>query len=335
MLRKVLPWIMGITTFLAVAVFVAFQVSPWPSVVIYRYVFSKGGAAMNHALAKHVPPGITGTLGEHYDPDDHGTTFDIFHPAATGNDTRTLPTIIWVHGGGFVAGTKDEIANYLRILASKGYAVIGVNYALAPGNTYPTPVRQVNAALSFIVENAQRLRVDAGKLFLAGDSAGAQIAAQLIIAIVAPAYAVQIGIAPAIRRQQLLGAILHCGFHDPEALDVSGRGLAGGFVRNVGWAYFGRKDFLDDPRAQQFSIVRNITSDFPPMFISAGNADPLEPQSRRLAEAASKLGIPVDSLFFARNYTPPLPHEYQFNLDTEAGRLALERKLAFLRARAN
>ena len=335
MLRRVLPWIMGTTAFPVVAVLVAFQISPWPSVIIYRYVFSKGGAAMNHALAKHVPPGITATLGERYGSDDRDATFDIFHPAASGGDASTLPTVVWVHGGGFVAGTKDEIANYLRILASKGYTVIGVNYALAPGHTYPTPVLQVNAALAFIVGNAARLRVNVDKLFLAGDSAGAQIAAQLSIAVSAPDYAAQIGIAPAIRRQQLIGAILHCGFHDPEALDVTGRGLAGGFVRNVGWAYFGRKDFLNDPRAQQFSIVRNITSDFPPMFISAGNADPLEPQSRRLAAAASRLGVPVDSLFFPRNYTPPLSHEYQFNLDTEAGRLALERKVAFLRARAN
>jgi acetyl esterase/lipase len=59
---------------------------------------------------------------------------------------------------------------------------------------------------------------------------------------------------------------------------------------------------------------------FPPMFISAGNADPLVPQSRAMAAGAAQAGVSVDSLFFPPDYVPPLPHEYQFNLDTEAGR---------------
>jgi acetyl esterase len=39
----------------------------------------------------------------------------------------------------------------------------------------------------------------------------------------------------------------------------------------------------------------------------------------------------VETLFFPADYKPELPHEYQFNLDTDAGRLALERTLKFLR----
>jgi acetyl esterase len=42
----------------------------------------------------------------------------------------------------------------------------------------------------------------------------------------------------------------------------------------------------------------------------------------------------VDALFFPQDYAPPLPHEYQFDLDTEAGRLALERSVGFLSALA-
>jgi acetyl esterase len=83
----------------------------------------------------------------------------------------------------------------------------------------------------------------------------------------------------------------------------------------------------------EFSVVRNVTAEFPPMFISVGNADPLAPHSRRLAETAAKLGVAVDSLFFPDDYTPPLQHEYQFDLDSEAGKLALERTLKFLAAR--
>src|SRR5690606_23112788 len=69
---------------------------------------------------------------------------------------------------------------------------------------------------------------------------------------------------------------------------------------------------------------------FPPTFISAGNADPLLPQSQALAERLTALGVAVDRLFFPANYEPELPHEYQFDLETPASRLALARSLEFL-----
>jgi len=53
------------------------------------------------------------------------------------------------------------------------------------------------------------------------------------------------------------------------------------------------------------------------------------PQSIALADRLASRGVRVERLFFA-DYKPSLPHEYQFNLDNEAGRLALERSVAFL-----
>ena len=77
-------------------------------------------------------------------------------------------------------------------------------------------------------------------------------------------------------------------------------------------------------------MVRHVTPAFPPAFISAGNADPLEPHSHAMAAALQKQGVRVDALFFPKDHALPLPHEYQFNLDSEAGRKAMERSVAFL-----
>ena len=207
----------------------------------------------------------------------------------------------------------------------KNYTVVGVNYSLAPGKIYPTPILQVNAALAFIGKNEAQFHIDPLKTFLAGNSAGAQIAAQLAAVISNPAYAKQMGVTPSIDRRQLKGVILHCGHYD----------LRGGdhFRSVIGWSYLGKKDFTNDPRLEGFSVVRNLTVDFPPIFISVGNADRLASQSQLLADTATKLGISVDSLFFPNGYTPPLPHEYEFNLDTEAGQIALERTVRFLKMR--
>jgi hypothetical protein len=49
-----------------------------------------------------------------------------------------------------------------------------------------------------------------------------------------------------------------------------------------------------------------------------------------MAAAVAKQGVHVDGLFYPRDYKPALPHEYQFNLDTAAGKAALERSLQFL-----
>jgi acetyl esterase/lipase len=87
---------------------------------------------------------------------------------------------------------------------------------------------------------------------------------------------------------------------------------------------------MNDPRFAYGSVINYLTPDFPPTFISAGNGDPLLSHSLAFADVLRSRGVYVDSLFFTDDYSPALPHEYQFNLDTDAGNLALERSVKFL-----
>lgn len=80
------------------------------------------------------------------------------------------------------------------------------------------------------------------------------------------------------------------------------------------------------------SILPHVTPAFPATFISAGNADPLAPQSKAMAKALATQGVTVTELFYPPDYQPPLGHEYQFNLDTEAGRQTLDRSVVWLRS---
>jgi acetyl esterase/lipase len=328
---RIFLWLVGIGVASAVAVYVAFQVSPRPGVFLIRLVFDRGADAASRALEKHLPKGVTALLNEPYDPANKLALLDVYYPTEVERTEKSLTTVVWVHGGGYVSGRKEDIGNYARILASKGYTVVSIDYTIAPEAKYPTPLRQTNAALGYLAQNAARLHVNAKKLVLAGDSGGAHIAAQVANVISAPAYAQMVGITPAIARGQLAGMILYCG---PYGVDgVNFEGAFGGFLRTILWAYFGRKDFFQDPRLDQFSVARHVTAAFPPTFISAGNTDPLLPQSQTLAAKLKEKGVFVDELLFPASYTPPLGHEYQFNLDNEAGRLALERSIKFLSAR--
>ncbi len=325
---KIIVWLVGATVTLAVAGYAALEASPWPSALLVRFLFDLGGERLSQALEKHVPAGVMERLNERYDAADRDALLDVFYPSQTAGTAPPPLTIVWVHGGGWVSGSKGHIANYAKILAGRGYTVVGVDYSIAPGKTYPTPVRQVNAALAYLAKNAERLHLDASRFVLAGDSAGAQIAAQLANAISVPTYAAALGIAPAIDRTRLAGAILYCGPYDMAEADAPW--LMARFRKTVLWSYSGGRDYATNPRFVTASVIKYVTKDFPPLFISVGNADPLLPQSLAFADALSARGGRVDRLFFPKDYKPALPHEYQFDLDNEAGRRALESSIAFL-----
>ena len=325
---RVILYILGIVGILAAAVFAAFAVSPWPSALVIRYVFEKDGRAVNAALARHVPANVTARLDQRYDDGDSDALFDVYYPTEIEDTARSLPTIVWVHGGAFVSGSKDDVANYLRILAGQGYTTVGVDYSLAPAKAYPTPLRQTSKALAHLVANARQLHVDPARIVLAGDSAGAHIVVQLASIITAPEYARAVGIAPVLAPSQLAGTILYCGPYDIGAFKLDGP--LGGFMTTVLWSYSGSRNHTADKAFAFTTVINHLTPKFPSAFISAGNGDPLLPHSLALAEVLTRLGVKVDSLFFPKDQTPALPHEYQFNLDTEAGRLALARSLSFL-----
>jgi acetyl esterase/lipase len=303
------------------------QLSPWPAAMVIRTVFDIGGRKAAEALKKHVPAtGIAEMRDVQYDVNDRDALLDLFVPAGK---APPAITIVWIHGGGFVAGSKEDVANYARILASKGYGVASINYTRAPDAHYPVPVEQANRALGWLSTNAPRYGLSRDRIVLAGDSAGAQIAAQLANAIVSPDYARDISLHPAVEPARIVGAVLFCGPYDA-ALARGKNGKPSWFIRSVMWAYMGRKDFWNDPRVAGFSVARFVTKDFPPAFISVGNGDPLQAHSYFLADALRAQGVRTDTLFWPEDHVPALPHEHQFNLDTAEGREALQRTEEFL-----
>jgi len=324
---RVAKWIAGLAgalLVLGVAGYAAFKLSPWPTVLLIRHTFDADSVQREAALAKHLPKAVTVLRDQPYGSD--GNRFDVYRPDnAVGT---ALPTIVWVHGGAFIAGQKEDVAGYLTILAAEGLTVIGVGYSTAPGATYPAPVRQLHDALGHVVANAATLGIDPTRLVLAGDSAGAQIVAQTLATMADPSYAAAVGVAPTIELNQVCGTVLFCGIFDARKISLDGP--FGGFMRTALWSYLGTKDFHDDPRLAEMSVVQHLPPAFPQAFVSVGNTDPLAPQSLQMVDALRAAGVGVDTLFFPDDYTPPLAHEYQFNLDTKAGTQAFEALTGFV-----
>lgn len=102
--------------------------------------------------------------------------YRLYAPADHGDGL--LPGFVFFHGGGLVAGsieTHDLIAAALA--ATSGCRLISVDYRLAPEHPFPAAVDDAIAATAFIARNAASLGIDANRLVVGGDSAGATLAA--------------------------------------------------------------------------------------------------------------------------------------------------------------
>ena len=105
---------------------------------------------------------------------------------------------MWIHGGAFVSGSKEQTQEYGMALANEGYVIANINYAIAPGQKYPGPIIQTNQSLKYLQDNVSKYGGDMNQLFIGGDSAGAQIASQIIAIITNEALAKSMDIQPSI-----------------------------------------------------------------------------------------------------------------------------------------
>jgi acetyl esterase/lipase len=317
-----IPWVVGVLGVCVVGFASAYVFTPWPRALHLRYEFDQDGEETAQKLARYGPAGVAAILDQQYDSGNSAVAVDVYRPAGA---PQPRTTVVWIHGGGWLAGSKEQLGNYARILAARGFTVAVVGYSLAPKSTYPTPVKQVNTALGYLVRNADRLGIDPSRLVLAGDSAGAQIALQVATLIAQPAYAQTMGIAPTLTRDRLAGLLLYCGIYRMEKRDEEISVLAIEY-----WAYSGTRSFIRDPHFATAWVLDRVNGDFPPAFISIGNGDELRPQSIALADALEKHGARVDRLIFPEDHTPRLPHEYQFDFERPEAQQALDRSVAFL-----
>lgn len=318
-------------------VLIIFRVSPAPGAWVIRSVFDRNSAKVLAALEKHQPSvDITDVLNQQYRKNDLDAQLDVYYPAATSKDVA-LPTIIWTHGGAWISGDKANDAPYFKLLAAEGFTVVALDYSLAPEHQYPTPVHQMNDAYAYLQKNASRFHIDTNKFILAGDSAGAQLSSQMGAIVTNPEYARTLGIVPSLKPSQLKGLILNCGIYMMDGLtepDPTLPKLIGWGDDISVWAYSGTKDF-SDPVIKQMSAYYHVTKDYPPVYISGGNADPLtNAQAKPFADLLTSLGVNVTENFFADDHKPALPHEYQFNLDNQDGVTAFQKTIEFAKAQA-
>ncbi|MDZ4288717.1 MAG: alpha/beta hydrolase [Prosthecobacter sp.] len=95
---------------------------------------------------------------------------DVFHEGAT----KPRPAVVWIHGGGLINGHRESIPAHVRdFAAGNGYALISIDYRLAPESTFPAIISDIEDAFRWLRgEGAARFAIDPQRIAVTGGSAG-------------------------------------------------------------------------------------------------------------------------------------------------------------------
>lgn len=215
------------------------------------------------APVKPVPsfgPRITDAETVEYAP---GRSLDIYLPKGKG----PFPTVILIHGGGWVGGSRAELAPHARRLRAKGVASVSIDYRLASTDVWPAQREDCDLAVKWVRQHGAEHKLKTDRLAAAGESAGGHLSMWLG----------QMG------DVQAVGSI--SGLHDL-TLPMTPQGEAYNIVQKA----LG-PDYPAGVKA--FSPLLAYKKGMPPVFFIQGESDPLVPTEHTTKAAArlKELGI--------------------------------------------
>lgn len=125
-----------------------------------------------------VPDTVTFEKGVEYtNPDNQHLQLNIARPKGDG----PFPCVLFIHGGGFRAGSREGYNGQIIRLAEKGYVAVTVSYRLAPKYPFPAAIHDTKAAVRWLRANAKKYGIDPDRIGATGGSAGGHLAQFLAV----------------------------------------------------------------------------------------------------------------------------------------------------------
>jgi acetyl esterase len=189
------------------------------------------------------------------------------------------PTLVYLHGGGWVSGTSKTHTKLCMEFAAAGYLTVNVDYRLAPEHPFPAGLDDCVFAAKWTAQNAKRWNGDADRMAIGGDSAGGNLTAATLISLAGQSDA------PRFKAALLLYAMLDI----PRAVKATDGNPE--ITNMMIKAYLGdRKELIDDPRVTPLNGIKPGV--MPATLLLVGTADNLVPDTYRMAELLSKAEVP-------------------------------------------
>ena len=268
---------------------------------LYALLFriNAGRSDRRRDAAIPLPTGVTECRNISYGSHGSDSLLDVYYPDGT---TQPLPTIVSIHGGGYVYGSKEIYRRYGLDMARRGFAFVNFNYRLSPKWKFPTPLADTNAVLQWVVQNAQRYHLDPDRIFLVGDSAGAQLASQYAAIATNPEYASLFALNLPPVRIRALG--LNCGLYDLAAQAALPR-------RDLLLDYLGKSLPADDPRLQ---VLSAITDRYPPAFVTTACHDFLRENAEPMFRLLQEMGVDSQWRCYGTEADKAVGHVFHVNI---------------------
>jgi len=204
---------------------------------------------------------------------------------------KTLPGVVFFHGGGWTYGDLDTHDVVCRGIADQGRCtVVSVDYRLAPEYKFPAAIEDCVAATRWVAANAASLGIDARRLAVAGDSAGGNLAAVTALTLrddpareaSVPPLAMQVLIYPTTDMDAGTGSLSR---------------FAEGYLLTREDMLWVRANYLHDEREfadwRASPLRARDFSRLPPACIITSGFDPLRDEGRAYAERLTQAGVAV------------------------------------------
>jgi acetyl esterase len=189
------------------------------------------------------------------------------------------PTLVYLHGGGWVSGSSKTHTKLCMEFAAAGYLTVNVDYRLAPEHPFPAGLDDCVFAAKWTAENARRYQGDAQRMAIGGDSAGGNLTAATLISLAGQPDA------PKFKAALLLYAMLDI----PRALKATDGNPE--ITKMMIHAYLpNREGLVTDPRVTPLNGIK--PGIMPPTLLLVGTADNLVPDTYAMAELLRKAEIP-------------------------------------------
>ena len=205
---------------------------------------------------------------------------------------EALPVVVWVHGGGWRGGSKENARG--AVLVGRGYAVASINYRLSQEAAFPAQIHDCKAAIRWLRAHAEEYDLDSDRIGVWGSSAGGHLVALLGTSGDVAALEGELGNADYSSRVQAV-----CDWFGPADLigmtstNPSGRGATSRGGRGAVEGLLGGSIEEKRELAILASPVTHVSEDDPPFLIMHGDQDPVVPlsQSEVLQGALTDAGV--------------------------------------------
>lgn len=233
---------------------------------------------------KEVPAGIEETKDLEYgNVNGRALQLDLYRPKEL---MHPVPALIFIHGGGWYKGNRQDYRAYVIDFALRGYVTATISYRLADEAKFPAQVEDAKCAVRWIRANAAKYGIDPKKIAVIGGSAGGHLS--LMVGTTAGMKNLE-GTGGNAATSSAVQAVVD--FYGPTDLTTELGKTSDIVKRFFGATYDEKKDAYE-----LASPLLHVDKSDPPTLVLHGTVDELVPveQSDRIVAAFKAAGVPVE-----------------------------------------